>query len=95
MQRDKQQMADATLGEGDAPMQRMNVSLTARDLTSVGAFILISLTSVLIEFTSLLFRTMDGIMTEAKDAAKDTDIIFPVPLLPSSLLYSILKMYSS
>ncbi|GJJ14040.1 hypothetical protein Clacol_008297 [Clathrus columnatus] len=35
LQRDKQQMADATLGEGDAPMQRINVSLTTHDLTSL------------------------------------------------------------
>lgn len=35
LQKDKQEMAAATLGEGDAPAQRMNVSLTARDLTGL------------------------------------------------------------
>ncbi|KAF8512773.1 SNF2 family N-terminal domain-containing protein [Gautieria morchelliformis] len=35
LQRDKQQMADATLGEGDAPLQRLSNSLTARELTSL------------------------------------------------------------
>lgn len=37
LQHDKQQMADATLGEGDAPLQRMSNSLTARELTSVSS----------------------------------------------------------
>ena len=35
LQRDKQQMADATLGEGDAPVRRVSSSLTTRELTSV------------------------------------------------------------
>ncbi|KAF8510456.1 SNF2 family N-terminal domain-containing protein [Hysterangium stoloniferum] len=35
LQRKKQEVADATLGEGDAPVQRTSASLTTRDLTSV------------------------------------------------------------
>jgi len=35
LQRKKQEVADATLGEGDAPVQRTSASLTTRDLTSL------------------------------------------------------------
>ncbi|KIJ41077.1 hypothetical protein M422DRAFT_229883 [Sphaerobolus stellatus SS14] len=35
LQKQKQEVADATLGDGDAPMNRGTMSLTARDLTSL------------------------------------------------------------